>query len=176
MNIKINELGIRNFREDDRAAIAELANNEKVAANLLDMFPHPYTQRDAAMWVDMVNRQDPVTDFAVTLDDRFIGVIGAKLKEDVYRVSAEIGYWLGEPYWGRGYMTRVVSAFSAESFDRYTVQRLYAGMFSTNPASGRVLEKAGYRKEAVLKNAIVKNGVIQDLIIYSLLKEEMPAL
>ncbi|WP_279112456.1 GNAT family N-acetyltransferase [Butyricimonas virosa] len=100
-----------------------------------------------------------------------VGSIGFGSEGDIERVTAEIGYWLGESYWGRGIMPRVVAAVTRYAFETFGYQKLYALVFDYNPGSMRVLEKAGYQLEAVLHKAAVKNGKVIDFYYYSILKE-----
>lgn len=171
MRIQVGEYMIRGYEKNDAPSIAKHANNPRIAANLKDAFPHPYTLGDAKEWLRVVRRQDPQRNFAVATASEAIGGIGLILKEDVHAKNAEIGYWLGEEYWGRGIMSGIVRAFTDWAFGRFDIVRIYASVFASNPASARVLENAGYAPEACLQKAIFKDRRYLDEWIYSRWKE-----
>jgi len=163
---------VRSYRADDKAAIIELANNPKVAANLTHLFPSPYTDMDADRWLERVLDQTPETLFVIAdADDRFVGGVGLHLGEGVYRCGAEIGYWLGEPYWDQGLATRAVGALVDWSFARFPgLERIQGRVFSWNPSSGRVLEKNGFVLEGRMRNAVRKADRILDELLYARLR------
>jgi ribosomal-protein-alanine N-acetyltransferase len=158
---------IRRWRESDAAALVRHANNRRVWANMSDGFPFPYTHDHALVFLDLVRGQDPTTYFAVATTEEAIGGIGLGLNTDVYRRSAELGYWLGEPYWGRGIMTEAVTRFSDFARRRFDLVRVYARPYAHNRASARVLEKAGFVREAVMRSAAVKDGQVIDQLLYA---------
>ena len=120
----------------------------------------------------LVASQAPPLNFAIEDDGQAVGGIGLIPGTDVDRVSAEVGYWLGRAVWGRGLATRAVRSLTAWTFATFDVTRLFATPFSFNPASARVLEKAGWRREGVLRNAVVKEGRVADLLVYAITREE----
>lgn len=162
--------GIRSFREDDARAIACYANNRRIWLNLRDRFPHPYTIDDARRFLSSVIGQAPETVFAIDIDGEAAGAIGLILHEDVERCSAELGYWLGEPFWGRGVMTEAVKAVTEHAFDAFSLTRVYAVPFASNAASARVLERAGYVLEARMRRSAVKDGVVTDQLLYAVVR------
>ena len=166
---------VREFTPKDAPSLARFANNRKIWACLRDRFPHPYSEKDAAEFIGMVSGQPPSTSFAIEIDGKAVGAVGIIPQDpnDVYRYSAELGYWLGEPYWGKGLMTEIVRLFVKEAFQRFNFWRIYAGVYHNNPASMRVLEKAGFTREGVLRKAAFKDGNILDEVRFSLLKEEL---
>jgi len=151
--------------------LARYANNRRVWANLRDRFPSPYTDEDAELWVRHATRAVPATDFAIQVGDEAGGGIGIVLKDDVDRISAELGFWLGEPFWGRGVMTDAVTAFVPWAFERFNLSRIYAQVFGFNPASARVLEKAGFTLEGTLRRSAIKDGVITDQLQFARLRD-----
>lgn len=161
---------IRPFVPGDATALARHANNPAVARGLRDRFPHPYTRRDAEVFLRGVGAQAEAGDFAIAAADEVVGGIGAQRQPDVHRLSAEIGYWLGEAYWGRGLATRALHAFGDWLFATTALERLYACVFETNPASRRVLEKAGFSLEGRLRRAVVKDGRMLDQFLYARLR------
>ena len=171
MRISIGEYQIRSMRPDDAPALAKYANNRKIWLNLSDRLAHPYGQSDADDWIRLVMGQQPEVFFAIANDSEAIGNIGVHLKDDVYRRSAEVGYWLGEPFWGQGIATRVLKVFTEFAMAEYDLVRLYAYVFDWNPASGRVLEKAGYQYEGRLRKSVTKDGHTLDELLYSFVRD-----
>lgn len=160
---------IRPWRNDDVSALAVLANDRDVWINLRDAFPHPYTRSDAVAWIDICHRGDMAQKaFAIEVDGSLAGGIGVLLQQD--RIAAEIGYWLGRPFWNRGIMTRAVRVFSKWAMDTYSLHRVYCGVYEWNAASMRVLEKCGYVREGIARRAAIKDGKIIDLHQFALCK------
>lgn len=152
--------------------VAFFANNEKIARNLRNAFPYPYTAADARGYV-LSCAADPETRQlcrAVTADGRAVGSVGIFLGTDVYEKSGELGYWLAEPYWGKGIMTKAVRRLCAEAFEKFDIARIYAEPFACNTGSRRVLEKAGFTLEGVMKRGVYKNGEYHDYCMYALLR------
>jgi RimJ/RimL family protein N-acetyltransferase len=167
MLLDLGDLRVRDWRRDDLDALLRYASNPKIAANLRDQFPSPYTRRDGIDYLNYVRAMDAKTSFAIEYAGEAVGGIGFKLGTDIARLSVEMGYWLGEPFWGRGLATRAVSAASECAFDRYDVVRVFATVFCHNVASIRVLEKSGFQREGVLRRSAIKNGVILDQFMYA---------
>ena len=172
MEIPIGEYKLREWRSGDEAALAKYANNRNIWINLRDRFPHPYTMADAEAWVRSHLNVDPITNFAIASDEEVIGSISVMLQDDVHRRSAEVGYWLAEPFWGRDIMTDALRAFVDYAFTTFDLVRLYAAHLAWNPASGRVMQKAGFTHEGRLRNSVFKDGHITDEIMYSLIRDE----
>ena len=171
MDIQIGDFKIRDFVPQDRHALVEYGDNPNVAANLRDRFPSPYTLAAADEWIALVTSRERPTHFAIANANEVIGGIGLELRGDVYRHSAEIGYWLGEPLWGRGIATRAVRALTEWAMDELDLVRIYAAVFEVNTASVRVLEKAGYAFEARLRKSVIKNGRFMDELVYARIRE-----
>ncbi len=161
---------IRPWRHADHQSLVRHANNRHVWLTLRDQFPHPYTSADGEEWLTYVAKQRTLTNFAIAVEGEAAGGIGVAPQPDVHRRSAEIGYWLGEAFWNRGVMTAAVRAFTAYAFDAYDLIRIFAGVFSSNPASMRVLEKAGYTREGVLRRSVVKDGQVLDQVLYAVIR------
>ena len=170
MEIDLGEFKIRNWTTGDEAALTKYANNRRIWINLRDTFPYPYTEKDARAWIRQATGQTPETSFAIALPEEAIGGIGIRLQEDVFRRTAEIGYWLGEPFWGRGIATRAVKTFSECAFMHFDLARLQAGVFAWNSASARVLEKAGYTCEGRLRKNVIKDEKMTDWLVYARLR------
>ena len=167
MLLDLGDLTVRSWRKRDLDALVRYANNPNIAANLRDQFPHPYTRFAGAAYLLEVRSSEVETSFAIEHANEAIGGIGFKLGTDVARLSAEMGYWLGEPYWGRGFATRAVLATSDWAFEHYQLSRIFAMAFCHNVGSMRVLEKAGFQREGTLRRSAVKNGVILDQALYA---------
>ena len=172
----MTDFTLRPWRREDDASIARYADNEKIAANLRDIFPWPYSRQDAADFVAGCVRNEGRGQLcrAIVVDGEAAGSIGLFLGHDVYRRSAELGYWLAEPLWGRGIMTAAVTAMCREGFAAWDIVRIHAEPFARNAASRRVLEKAGFSLEGTLRRSVYKNGEMLDSCIYALLREETP--
>jgi RimJ/RimL family protein N-acetyltransferase len=163
---------LRSWRKSDLESIVEHANNRSIWLNLRDQFPHPYTKRDGQMFLRHMREREPETVFAIAVDGEAIGAIGFVLQKDVDRVSAEIGYWLGEPFWGRGIATEALVAVTQYAMETHRLTRLFAVPFASNRASCRVLEKAGYVLEGRLRRSAIKDGQIVDQLQYAFIAPE----
>lgn len=161
---------IRPWSSRDAAALAKYANNRKIWLNLRDAFPHPYTAANAQEFLDMVDRQNPVTFYAIATREEAIGGIGISLKQDVHRLTAEMGYWLAEPYWAKGMMTETIAKFTDYAFKHFQLARIYAEPYANNFGSCRALEKAGYALEGRLHRSVFKDGQILDQLLYAQVK------
>ena len=171
MEWKLTSCTVRSWEWRDREAIVRHANNRSVWINLRDRFPHPYTHADARNWLDTVVGISPETNFAIAVEGEAVGGIGFTVQHDVAHRSAEIGYWLGEDFWGRGIATEALIAVTDYAFANYDLCRLYAHVFDWNPASVRVLEKAGYEFEGRLKKSVTKNGQTIDQLMYAAIRD-----
>jgi Acetyltransferases, including N-acetylases of ribosomal proteins len=148
--------------------IQRLANNHAIAMNLRDAFPHPYTLKDATSFLKLVSTGSLGHVFGIYDDEIFVGCCSLIPQQDVYRINAEIGYWIGEAYWGKGYATEAVKRLVDYAFHELNLLRVYAYIFEYNIASMKVLEKVGFYKEAVIKSSIIKEGQIFDEHLYSI--------
>jgi len=163
---------IREWCASDRPRLVKLADNKNIWRNMADRFPHPYTTADADDWFAYLASQRTPTHWAIEIDGRAAGAAGIEIQAGMYRHSATFGYWLGEPYWGRGIATAVVRALAPALFGRFDLVRLEARVFHWNPASARVLDKAGFSHEGVLRCSAIKDGRYVDQLVYALLDEE----
>jgi [ribosomal protein S5]-alanine N-acetyltransferase len=172
MKITFDEFCIRSHEFSDLDVIVKYANNYNVSRLLRDQFPFPYTRFNAEAWLMETCNQEIETNFAIANDKEFIGAIGIVQQTDVNKYSAEIGYWIAEPFWEKGIVTSALRIFTEFVFDNFVVNRIFANVFEGNIASEKVLLKTGYKKEAVLRKAVCKEGIFLDQYIYAILKEE----
>jgi RimJ/RimL family protein N-acetyltransferase len=166
---------VRSWQTNDLGSLVEHANSWKVWINLRDRFPHPYTKSDGRAFINEALRVRPETLFAIAVEDMAVGGIGFRRQPDVERVSAEIGYWLGEAFWGRGIATEALVAVTQLAIDRHQLTRVFALPFSDNVASCRVLQKAGYDLEGRLRRSAIKNGRIVDQLQYAYIAPVAPS-
>jgi len=167
VKLALNTCVVRSWKTSDVEPLARYADNRKIWINLRDAFPHPYTKRDAREFIRSVLHRAPETLFAIAIGEEAVGGIGFVLRPDVERVSAEIGYWIAEPFWGRGIATDALIAVTKYAIDTHKLTRVYAVPFAWNAASCRVLEKAGYVLEARLRNSAIKDGNLIDQMQYA---------
>jgi len=173
MRIDLHNCSLRPWRAGDEASLVVHANDRDVWLNLRDQFPHPYTAADAEAWVRFASSQAQPTSLAIEVDSEAVGGVSLQLHDDVERVSAEIGYWLGRGYWNRGIMTAAVRALTRYGFEQFSLTRVYAVPFATNVASHRVLEKAGYVREGLLRRSAVKNDIVLDQVLYAMTDRDL---
>lgn len=166
---------LRPWRATDAAELPAHASDPQVAQNLRDTFPYPYTLADAEAFVTACMAQEGRGQLlrCIEIEGRAAGSIGLFLGEDVYRRSAELGYWLGRKYWRQGIMTRAVERMIREGFDTWDIVRIHAEPYARNAGSRGVLEKAGFRLVGVQRQSVYKNGELLDSCIYEKLREEM---
>lgn len=163
---------IRKWRLTDAPALSAALNNPKVLANLRDGLPYPYTEQDAADYISAMLQADENSTFAfaITVNDQAIGSIGAFRQTNIHNQTAELGYYIAEPYWGKGIGTEAVQQLAAYVFENTDILRIYAEPFSYNMGSRRVLEKAGFTYEGTLRSNAVKNGRVLDMTMYARVK------
>lgn len=167
MRLELTHCIIRPWAETDAESLQRHANNRRVSIQLRDRFPFPYELQHARTFLQWIARQPSPSVWAIEVNGEAAGGIGVELHGDVERVSAEVGYWLGEVHWGRGIVTEALGAITAEAFKRYAITRLYAVPFADHAASMRVLEKAGYVREGHLRQSAIKDGKIRDQLLYA---------
>lgn len=163
---------LRPWKEDDAFDLADFADNPKIAQNLRDAFCNPYTLEDARSYIKSCIENEGGTQIcrAIEIDGRAAGSIGVFCGSDVYRKSAETGYWLAEDYWRKGVMSAALKQLCTEAFSRFDIVRIFAEPYADNLGSRGVLEKAGFALEDVMKNSVYKNGVFHDSCMYARLK------
>ncbi len=171
-NTHPTDIRLRPFREEDAPVLARLLNNKKIWNNIRDFVPYPYSEQDARDFISICRKEDPQYTFVIEYEGLLAGVVGLVPQTDVYRISAEIGYWLGEPYWGKGIMTEAVKRMVDYGFHHLKLVRIFTGVFDYNKGSQRVLEKAGFQLECTFRKALIKNEVVCDEYRYAVINEE----
>jgi ribosomal-protein-alanine N-acetyltransferase len=166
VRLTLSSGALRPWRHTDLDSLIRHANDPRVARTVRDLFPSPYTRDDGEAWLGFATGAGRASCFAIDVGGAAVGGIGMIPGEDVHRVRAEIGYWLGHAFWGRGIMTDAVRAISAHLFEQRGFLRIEAPVFETNPASARVLEKAGYTLESRQPRAAIKLGRVIDVLMY----------
>ena len=161
---------LRPWTINDLESLVSNANNDQIARYLTDGFPHPYTKENGKAFIAMATKDNPIHIFAIEVNGKAVGGIGIHLQQDIMKKNAEIGYWLGEAYWGKGIITKAITEMIQFGFNTYDITRIYARPFGTNLASQRVLEKAGFTLEARIEKNIFKNGEFLDELIYAVRK------
>ncbi|MBL0881933.1 MAG: GNAT family N-acetyltransferase [Chitinophagaceae bacterium] len=153
---------LRRWRMQDAQALAAVANNRNIWNQVRDFFPSPYTVSDAMQWIAKTAAENPPLNFAIIADEKLVGGTGCILKEDVYKKNIEIGYFIGEPYSGKGIATEACKLICKYVEDRMDIVRIEANTFQHNKASMRVLQKNGFYLEAIKQKAIIKNNILLD--------------
>lgn len=162
---------IRNWTLSDVSALAKYLNNKKIWDNCRDSLPYPYSENDAQQFINHVLNQEEKGNYCIEINGEAVGNISLMRGLDVERYNAELGYWIAEPYWNQGFMTKALKFAISDYFCSTDVVRIYANVYASNPASMRVLENTGFRKCGIHKNACFKNGKFVDCHYYELLKE-----
>jgi ribosomal-protein-alanine N-acetyltransferase len=167
MPLVLERCTVRGWQMDDAPDLAKQANNRRVWLGLRDLFPHPYTIEHANEFLQSVTTKKPPTEFCIDIDGAAVGEIGIRIGEDVHRYTGELGYWLSEDFWGDGITSEAVPAVIEYCFENFPLRRIYAEPYANNPASARVLEKAGFALEGRLKNNVFKDGQVLDSLLYA---------
>lgn len=167
---------LRVWSPEDAADLATHANNRRVARNLRDAFPSPYAMDDARRFLAEVAPQRPAQHMALQVGGRPVGGIGLLMGEDIEHVSAEVGYWVAEPYWGQGLASAALPLFVTYVFGAFpTLHRVFAVPFLRNLRSQRVLEKAKFRREGIFAESALKDGVLESQVVYAVTRPEWAA-
>ena len=170
MRLELSRCLVRPWTSADADSLHRHANNRRVSIHLRDRFPFPYELEHARTFLGWLANQPSPTVWAIEVNGEAVGGIGVELHSDIERVSAEIGYWLGEQVWGGGIATEALRAVTAEAFKRYDLTRIYAVPFADHLASIRVLEKAGYVREGLMRQSAIKEGEVRDQALYAIYK------
>src|SRR5437868_1614384 len=159
---------LRPWKMEDLGSLVKYANNFEIAKFLTDRFPHPYTEESGKMFIESATNDFPFNIFAIDIGGEASGGIGLHLQNDIYSKNAELGYWLAQPYWGKGITTSAVKQMVQYGFDTWDISRIFARPFGTNKGSQKVLEKAGFTLEGKFEKTLFKNGEYVDELIYAI--------
>lgn len=168
------ECVLRPWRAEDADDLAAALNHKQVLDNLRDGLPYPYTKADAESFIAAMLAADPdkTYAFAITVDDRAVGSIGAFRQENIHFRTAEMGYYIAPPFWNRGLTSSAVKQLCSHIFQNTDILRIFAEPFAENIASCRVLEKTGFQLEGILRSNAVKNGVVRDMKLYARIRRQ----
>ena len=171
-SLQLKGVSLRRLKIKDAREIARLLNNKKIWDNLRDYIPYPYTEKDAIDFIKRENIEDPFTVFSIVYKAKFTGIISLKRQSDIHRISAEIGYWIGEEYWGKGITHKAIRLMTGYAFEKLGLIKIFAIVMAGNEASCKALEKAGYSREGYFRQALIKNGQICDEVRMGITPEE----
>lgn len=165
------QFSLRPWNSSDLPSLVKYANNWNVAKNLTNRFPHPYTEQDGESFIAMATSDDPIHIFAIDINGEAAGGIGLHPQPDIFIRNAELGYWLGEPFWGQKIMSNAIRQVVDFGFSTYDIDRIFARPFGTNIVSQRVLEKNNFKLEGRFEKVLFKNGVYLDELVYAIRRE-----
>lgn len=164
------EISLRPWHLDDLNTLVELANNKNIARFMADVFPHPYTIDNGKTFIGFATTNPNSKIFAITFNGKPIGSIGLHLQTDILRKNAEIGYWLGEAYWGKGIIKQVIPQIVDYGFKNLDIVRIFARIYGTNIPSQKVIEQSDFKLEGKFEKTIFKNNEFLDELIYAIRK------
>lgn len=174
--LNIGNYKLRKLQISDKENLVKYGNNYEIWLNLTDNFPHPYTNSDAEWFIEYCNNQTNEFNLCIDFEGEFIGMMGVIFNTGIRKKTVEFGYWLAQPFWGKGITTQCSKKFIEYIFANYDIIRIQSSVFEWNKASMKVLEKVGFKLEGILKNAILKNEKIADEFKYAILKEDFTIL
>ena len=166
------EFKLRAWTMNDLPSMVKHANNFKIANNLSDGFPHPYTEEHGKKFLKMFMEDNSQLILCIEVNGEAVGSMGIHPRKDIYRKNAEIGYWLGEPFWGQGIIGKLIPEMVTKGFEMFDIERIYAPIFGRNKASQRVLAKNGFVVESRLEKTIFKNGEFEDEVVFGIRREQ----
>ena len=168
----MKQISLREWNMSDIHDLIVMINNTKITDNMRDGIAIPYTQKDAADFIQSVQKaeKDSQYVYAITYDNKIVGNIGVFRKTNIYRFSGELGYYIAEPYWNKGIATEAIRQICDFVFAHTDIVRILADPFAYNTASCKALEKAGFIFEGLLHKNAFKNGRFIDMKLYALIK------
>jgi len=164
------EVKLRPWRISDLGNLIKYGNNSRIAANMTDAFPHPYTEQSGMAFIERISLDQPLKVLAISFNDVAIGSIGIFPLQDIFRKNAELGYWIAEPFWNKGVATKAIGLITDYGFSNFDLTRIFARPFGTNLGSQKALEKAGFFLEAHFEKTFFKNGEYLDELVYAVRK------
>ncbi|HMT77951.1 MAG: GNAT family N-acetyltransferase [Saprospiraceae bacterium] len=162
------EFILRPWKASDINSLIKYANNWNIAKNLTNQFPHPYTIQDGKAFIEYATKDDPIHIFAIEVNQEAVGGIGIHPQSDIFIKNAELGYWLGEPFWGYGIVSKAIKQIIQFGFSTFDIERIFARPYGTNFASQKILEKNNFLLEGRYNNILYKNGEYLDELIYAI--------
>ncbi|MBD79533.1 MAG: GNAT family N-acetyltransferase [Crocinitomicaceae bacterium] len=166
------ECKLRPWKSTDLKSLVKYANNWKIGKNMTDKFPYPYTEEAGKKFIEYASGGEPLCIFAIEIRGEACGGIGVHPQEDIHKKNMELGYWLAEPLWGHGIVSKAIKEMVEYGFNTFPINRIFARPYGSNKASQRVLEKNGFVLEARLKNTIWKKDRFEDELIYAVRLDE----
>jgi len=166
------EFNLRPWTIKDLDSLVHYANNKNIARYMTDGFHHPYTVETGKAFIEFATKDNPIHIFAIEINGKASGGIGIHPQHDIQQKNAELGYWLAEPFWGHGIMTKAVKQMIDFAFKTFDIDRLFARPFGSNIASQKVLEKAGFEFETRFEKTFFKNGEFEDELFYSVRRKK----
>jgi len=166
------KFNLRPWTINDLQSLVKYANNFNIAKFMTDKFPHPYTEEAGKSFIELATKDSPLHIFAIDINGEAVGGIGIHPQSDIQCKNAELGYWLAEPFWGKGIITKAISQITDYGFKTFDIERIYARPFGTNAGSQKVLEKAGFILEGKFERALFKNGEYLDELVYAARRKE----
>lgn len=173
MIIKCDKCILRKWKCSDLESMVKNADNYKIASNLRDAFPYPYTIEDGKEWIEFAKNEEWGYYFAITINDEAVGGIGLIVGKDIERKSSEVGYWLGEDYWGKGIVSSALKGIVTFAFNELMLERIFAVPLEHNTASRKVLEKNSFVLEGILRNSVIKSGKMYNQALYAKIREDL---
>ena len=168
---------LRPWKIGDEEGLVKVANNPKIAKNLIYSYPNPYTLADAKEYIKSCQDSiKTITHFAIIVDKNIAGAITFSFKDEDKKHTVVLGYWIGEEYWGRGITPEAIRLVTKYAFENCNIERMEAKVYTWNPNSAKVLLKAGFTFEGVLRKSTLKAGSVVDEWIYSITREEVDKL
>jgi RimJ/RimL family protein N-acetyltransferase len=165
---------LRPWTIDDLDCLVKFANNKNIANYMTNKFPDPYTKENGIQFIEFASKEKPHNILAIVIKGEAVGGIGIHPQSDIHCKNAELGYWLAEPFWGNGIITKAIIQMVDYGFMNFDINRIFARPFGTNIASQRVLEKTGFKLEANFKKTLFKNGEYFDEMIYAIRRDITP--
>jgi [ribosomal protein S5]-alanine N-acetyltransferase len=175
--IRLTSASLRPITAADADSLARYANDRRVSIHLRDRFPFPYSPSDAIEFIAFLEADDQQMHWGIDVGGEIVGGIGLGIRADVERLTAELGYWLGVPFWGRGIVPEAVRVVTDIGHQERGLVRIFAKTYAGNVRSERVLEKAGYLREGLMRSAVIKEGRILDATLFAhvVAREPTPA-
>ena len=164
---------LRPWTDNDLENLLKFGNNKNIAKFMTEKFPHPYTKEKGESFIAFTKQHSPIHVFAIDVDNQAVGGIGIHPQDDIHCRNAELGYWLGEPFWGKGIITKAILEIVDYGFNNFDIDRIFARPFGTNAASQKVLEKSGFKLEARFERSLYKNGEYLDELVYAIRRERI---